>query len=236
MHVAAPGQQRPPEQFGHALAVRRGQHHVRMRADRVDRVGDGYPDLTSIEQAVVVLGIADADRVVPRQAHLSQRLGQAGALGHPGWQDHQLAPVADESAVQAELADHLRGGRLVRGGAGDQHLTGAVRDPSRGQPGAHGAADGGGQQADASRGGQHGAVFRHDRVDMVPGVREHSLQLAHDPPGDHDDPDLPGASLGQRGERVRLDRTVSQGAVVVDRDRPEISRRPRDHVTCPSGS
>jgi hypothetical protein len=130
----------------------------------------------------------------------------------------------------AELADHLRHGRLVRGGAGDQHLTGAVRHPSRAQPGAHGASDGGGQQADAGAGGQHGAVLRHDRVDMVPGIGEHSLQFAHDPPGDHDHPDLPGASLGQRGEGVRPDPAVSEGAVIVDRYCPEIGRRPRGHA------
>jgi hypothetical protein len=70
-----------------------------VRADGVDRVGDGYADLTGIEQAVVVLGVADADSVVARQAHVSQGLGQAGALGHPGRQDHQLAPVAHEPAV-----------------------------------------------------------------------------------------------------------------------------------------
>jgi len=63
-------------------------------------------------------------------------------------------------------------------GAGDQYLPGAVRDPARAQPGAHGAADGGGQQAEAGPGGQHGAVLRDDRVDMIQSTRENSLQLA----------------------------------------------------------
>jgi hypothetical protein len=93
-----------------AIPLRDPTDHVRVRADGVDRVGDGYPDLAGIEQAMVVLGVAHADRVVPRQAHIVQCRDQAGALGYPGRQDHQLAPVAHEPAVQAELADHLRGG------------------------------------------------------------------------------------------------------------------------------
>jgi hypothetical protein len=35
-----------------------------VRAEGVHRVGDGHADLTGIEQAVVVLAVADADRVV----------------------------------------------------------------------------------------------------------------------------------------------------------------------------
>jgi hypothetical protein len=186
-----------------------------------------------MKQAVVVLGVADADRVVPRQAHVIQHLDQAGALGHPGWHDHQLTPVAHEPAVQAELADHFRGGWLVRGRAGDEHLPGAVRDPARGQPGTHGAAHGGCQQANAGPGGQHGAVLRDDRIDMIQGVREYSPQLACDPTCDQDHPDLPGAGLGERGEGAERDLALSQGAVEVDRQRPELGRRLRGHVRHP---
>jgi hypothetical protein len=57
--------------------------------------------------------VADADGVVLRQAQVAQRLDQAGALGHPRRQDHQLGPVADWSAVQAEVADDPERGRLV---------------------------------------------------------------------------------------------------------------------------
>ena len=194
-----------------------------MRAEGVDRVGDGHPDLAGIQQAVVVLGVADADRVVRRQAQLAERLEQAGALGHPGRQDHQLAPVADELAVQAELADHLQHGRLVGGGAGDYHLPAAVGDPAAGQRGAHRAADRGGQQADAAVGDQQGAVLGDDRVNVLVDLREHGAQLAHDPPGDQDHPDPPGPRLGERGQRGGRDLAISQGAVEVEGHRPEVA-------------
>ena len=221
--MGTPGQQRSAQQVGHPLAVRQRQHHVGVRADGVDRVGDGHPDLAGIQQAVVVLGVADADRVVVRQAQIAERLEQAAALGHPGRQDHQLAPVADELAVQAELADHLQRGRLVGGGAGDQHLPVAVGDTTGGQRRAHRAADGGGQQADADRGDHHGAVLGDDRVDVLLDLREHGAQLAHDPPGDQDHPDPPGARLGERGQRVGRDLALGQGAVEVGRHRPEVA-------------
>ena len=217
------GQQRSQEQVGHPRAVRQRQHHIRVRAEGADRVGDGHPDLAGIQQAVVVLGVADADRVVRRQAQLAERLEQAGALGHPGRQDHQLAPVADELAVQAELADHLQRGRLVGGGAGDQHLPAAMGDPAAGQRGAHRAADRGGQQADAAVRDQQGAVLGDDRVNVLVDLREYGAQLAHDPPGDQDHPDPPGPGHGERGQRGGRDLAISQGAVEVEGHRPEVA-------------
>ena len=154
MEMGPAGQQRSQQQFGHPRAVRQRQRHIGVRAEGVDRIGDGHPDLAGIHQAVVVLGVTDADRVVRRQAQIAERLAQAAALGHPGRQDHQLAPVGDEPAVQAQLADHRKRGRLVGGGAGDYHPPAAVRDPAAGQRRAHRAADRGGQQADAAVGDQ----------------------------------------------------------------------------------
>ncbi len=223
IQVHPAGQQRSQQQVGHPLAVRQRQDHVGVRAEGADRVGDGHPDLAGIQQAVVVLGVADADRVVRRQAQIAERLAQAGALGHPGRQDHQLAPVADEPAVQAELADRRQRGRLVGGGAGDYHLPAAVGDPAAGQRGADRAADRGGQQADAAVGDQQGAVLGDDRVDVIVDLREHGAQLAHDPPGNQDQPDPAGPRLGERGQRGGRDQAISQGAVEVEGHRPEVA-------------
>ena len=223
MQMGPAGQQRSQQQVGHPLAVRQRQRHVGVRADGVDRVGDGHPDLAGIQHAVVVLGVADADRVVRRQAQIAERLAQAGALGHPGQQDHQLAPVGDERAVQAELADHLQRGRLVGGGGGDYHPPAAVGDPAAGQRGAYRAADRVSQQADAAVGDQHGAVLGDDRVHVLVDLREHGAQLAHDPPGDQDHPDSPGPRLGERGQRGGRDQAISQGAVEVQGHRPEVA-------------
>ncbi len=228
--VRPAGQQRSQQQVGHPLAVRQRQRHIGVRAEGVDRVGDGHPDLAGIQQAVVVLGVTDADRVARRQAQLAERLEQAGALGHPGRQDHQLAPVADELAVQAELADHLQRGRLVGGGAGDQHLPAAVGDPAAGQRSADRAADRGGQQADAGAGDQQGAVLGDDRVNVIVNLRERGAQLAHDPPGDQDHPDPPGPRLGERGQRGGRDLAISQGAVEVESHRPEVADRSPSHA------
>ena len=230
MQVHPAGQQRSQQQVGHPLAVRQRQHHIGVRAEGVDRIGDGHPDLAGLQQAVVVLGVADADRVVRRQAQLAERLEQAGALGHPGRQDHQLAPVADELAVQAQLTDHLQRGRLVGGGAGDQHLPAAVGDPPAGQRGTHRAADRGGQQADAAVGDQQAAVLGDDRVNVLVDVREHGAQLAHDPPGDQDHPDPPGPRLGERGHRGGRDLAISQGAVEVEGHRAEVAGPARGHA------
>ena len=71
-------------------------------------------------------------------AQVAERLEQGRALGHPGGQDHQLAPGADEPAVQAELADHLPRQPLVGGGAGDKHLPVAVGGTTADQRRAHG--------------------------------------------------------------------------------------------------
>ena len=225
MQMGPAGQQRSQQQVGHPLAVRQRQRHVGVRADGLDRVGDGHPDLAGIQHAVVVLGVADADHVVRRQAQIGERLAQAGALGHPGRQDHQLAPVADELAVQAQLADRLQHGRLVGRGAGDYHLPAAVGDPAAGQRSAHRAADRGGQQADAAVGDQHGAVLGDDRVDVLVDLGEHGAQLAHDPPGDQDHPDPPGPRPGERGQRGGRDQAISQGAVEVEGHRPEVADR-----------
>ena len=223
MQMRPAGQQRSQQQVGHPRAVRQRQRHVGVRADRVDRVGDGHPDLAGIQHAVVVLGVTDADRVVRRQAQIAERLAQAAALGHPGRQDHQLAPVGDEPAVQAQLADHLQHGRLIGGGTGDYHPPAAVRDPAAGQRRAHRAADRVSQQADTAVGDQHGAVLGDDRVNVLVDLREHGAQLAHDPPGDQDHPDPAGPRLGERGQRGGRDQAISQGAVEVERHRPEVA-------------
>ena len=216
------GQQRSQQQVGHPLAVRPRQHHIGVRADSLDRVGDGHPDLAGIQHAVIVLGVSDADRVVRRQAQIAQRLAQAAALGHPGRQIIS-SPRLGTRAVQAQLADHLQHGRLIGGGAGDYHPPAAVGDPAAGQRRAHRAAEPVSQQADAAVGNQHGAVLGDNRVHVLVDLREHGAQLAHDPPGDHDHPDPAGPRLGERGQRGGRDRAISQGAVEVEGHRPEVA-------------
>ncbi len=75
-----------------------------------------------------------------------------------------------------------------------------------------------------------GAVFGHDRVEMVLDLGEHGAQLAHDPPGDQDHPDPLGARLSERGQRVGGDRALRQGAIEVGRHRPEVTARSLGHA------
>ena len=229
MEVGAPGKKRSSEQGGHPLTVGQGQRHVGVRAEAINGVGDGHADLAHLQQAVIVLGIADSQGVVLRQTQLAERRQQTAALGHPGGQDHQLAPVTHEAAVQAQASDHLQRGRLVGSVTGDQHLPAAMDHTAGAQPRAHGTIDGRGQPADADRGHQHRAVLGDERVDVILDMREHGTQLVHDPPRDQDHPDPPGARLGERGQGVGRDRAVGERAVVIDRHRPEVAERSLSH-------
>jgi hypothetical protein len=159
------------------------------------------------------------------KAQVAERLEQAAAFGHPRGQDHQLAPLAHEPAVQAEATDHLQRGRLVGGGTGDQHLPVAMSDTTRAQRIAHGLIDRGDQLTDADGVEQHRAVLGDDSIDAVIDLWEHGAELAHDPPGDHDHPDPSGTCFVKRGQRVGRDLTLGQGAVEVDRHRPEVEPR-----------
>ena len=141
MEVGAPGKKRSSEQAGHPLTVGQGERHVGMSAEAIDGVGDRHADLAHLQQAVVVLGIADSQGVVLRQTQVTERLQQTAALGHPGGQDHQLAPITHEAAVQAQASDHLQRDRLVGAVTADQHLPAAMDHTEGAQPRAHGNAN-----------------------------------------------------------------------------------------------
>jgi len=53
---------------------------------------------------MIVLTVPDRYRVVGGDPQLGQPGGQTRALGHPRGQHHQLGPVADQLAFQAQPA------------------------------------------------------------------------------------------------------------------------------------
>ena len=63
------------------------------------------PSSEADEQRVVVFRVADRRHAVRGYAEVREARYQAMALGHPGQQHHQRAPVADELAFQPEPAD-----------------------------------------------------------------------------------------------------------------------------------
>ena len=112
----------------YAWPVRLGQDNVGFGLQSRDGTGHRHANLGGGEERVVVLGIADGHSAMTGDPQIRQTLGEAGALGHSGGQHHHCAAVADELAVQAELAYLPQHRRLGGALAGQQHLTPAERD------------------------------------------------------------------------------------------------------------
>jgi hypothetical protein len=172
---------------------------------------------------VVVLRVAHAESAVMGDAQLCQRLGEACALGHARRQDHQLAPVAHQLALESQLADRVEHD-VVEGGLGRQEDVAAPhRDPAiekdlfqRARHGPRHRIVGAAREDDRP-------VLRHHGVEVALHLGEVSTELGHDPAGDEHRPPPGPTELPERLENVApWRRTVREGAVVVDRDRTEI--------------
>ena len=76
---------------------------------------------------MVVLGVADADDVVRRDLELLESGHEARRFVHAGRQDHDGAFVEDDLQLEAELANRVEDGCLVRLARRDDDLAGGER-------------------------------------------------------------------------------------------------------------
>jgi hypothetical protein len=209
--------------------------HVGARLERVDGVGDRDADLAGLEQRVVVLGVADADDVVVRDAQIAERLEQPGALRHAGGQHHERLAVADDLQLEPGARDLLEHDLGVARVHREQHVAGvdghAARRERRAQRGADGRRE---RPCRLARTHHLGAVLGDDRVEVPVDVGEVLAQIAHDPPGHQQHAPARAAQRGDRVEHDRLGaRPVRDGAVVVHCHGPEVARHdPSTRDTC----
>jgi hypothetical protein len=132
-------------------------------------------------------------------------------FGHYRW----TAPTPDSpQRARAEMLLSVVGRQWPLSGSGQ--LRGSTGDAGLER----------GQVADAGGGDHQGAVLGDDCVDVGLNVGEYGAQLVHHTPGDQDHPDPLSPRLAQRGQRVEPDGSVGQGAVEVDRHRPEVAGCP----------
>src|SRR3974390_2614057 len=69
---------------------------------------DRNSNLTRRQQVMVVLGVANPNRVVRRKPEYLQDLLQTGALADGGWKNHETAAVEQQDEWKFELPDHLK--------------------------------------------------------------------------------------------------------------------------------
>ena len=184
-----------------------GNHFVSDGAQRRAAPFDGDADLARVEQVVIVLGVADADRVVDRQPQRREHAREPDRLGDARRQHHETAAVERQDLRLLERANHVehRGGAASVGlddRIADRDVDAALEeriDESR----ARRVTDD--RVAAALRKIEHGAVFGDDRVEAAEIARHRpSARRAAGPsraqPRCH-------AGAAERWHRARPDRT-----------------------------
>ena len=207
-----------------------GDDKIGLGLDRGERVLDGDGAAARAEEGLVVLGVADADDIVRRQAEALERALEAPGLVDVAGQHHHRALVEDDVQLERKVVDGLEHDRLVRFPGGDD-----------------GAADRRGRHAEVlqtlherrrrrlgERGflllcgvEEKGPVLGNDEVEQLQ-LREGPLQVGKVPAGDEDQLSAGALDLLQPLDGRRIDAAiVGQGAVVVGRQGNE------EHVAPP---
>ena len=113
---------RQTQLLGQAAEIRRdggragaGNHFVSDGAQRRAAPFDGHADLARVEQVVIVLRVADADRVVNRQPQRREHAREPDRLGDARRQHHQTAAVERQDQRLLERANHVEHGRRAAG-------------------------------------------------------------------------------------------------------------------------
>ena len=115
------------DQFRDAGAVIAHHDDVGRVLDRRQSVGDRCGALAQSQESVVVLGVADADRVVRRQTEFRERRDEAGRLVHARWQDHHRALVEDDLQFEPIVVNGLQHFFLMRFPGRDDDAAGRDR-------------------------------------------------------------------------------------------------------------
>src|SRR5581483_1999092 len=115
------------DQFANAGAVVSASDYVGALLERFQSISNGNRAFAHAQEGVVILGIADADYVVRREAQFAQRRLQARALIDTRRQHHHRALVEDDLQLQPQLADGFDHRGLLRLPGGDDALANRER-------------------------------------------------------------------------------------------------------------
>jgi hypothetical protein len=98
------------------------------------RVADRNPALRGREEIVIVLGVADRDRVVRRHAQLVERGHDCCPLGDPWRHDHDGLAIHDHLVTEPQVRDRLEGGNFVGLPREHDHPADVDRHPTGSKP------------------------------------------------------------------------------------------------------
>jgi hypothetical protein len=206
------------DELGDAGPVIRERHDVGLLLDGRQRVRDGHGALADVEEGVIVFGVADGHRVVPREVELGERCAQPARLVDACRQHHHRALIEDHLQLEPAIADRLQHCVLVRFPGGDDHApdgnrTDAALDELVDEALRRGVVE----RLFLARLGpvEEGAVLRNDSCEQIE-PWHHSLQLVELTPGHEHELAARFAQALERRERRLVDAAmVSNGAVVV---------------------
>ena len=225
------GEQPGVDEFPHAGPIRGAGHEVGLGDQRRDRVAHRHREAGEAEEGVVVLGVADADRIVRGHAEAAERLLEPALLRDGRRQHHDGLAIEDDLQLEPEVVDRAQDRRVVRHHRRDDDAPrreGHARPLERGEKGRRGRR----REVVHPLGArlvEHGAVLRDDPVEEVE-LGTHDEQVVEPPSGDEDDPTPRMANAAERREGLRRDAAVGgERPVVVAGDHvvPHRSRRYR---------
>ena len=184
---------------------------------------DGYADLASRQEVVVVFRIADGDRIVRRQTQRGEGLAKPGSFTNRLRKHHEAAAVEQQHQRQFELADHGQDAGS-KGRVGLYYaLAGSEVDPTVAEfiqeNGRWRMAD---QPGMPVWKGQYGPVFRYHGVNKLK-VSCYPLQVRKNAAGHEDNCDSAGTRLRDGGPHVRIEYSIAcDRPIVVERQYPEL--------------
>lgn len=169
---------------------------------------------------MVILGVADRDRVAGRQPQRLERDVQSAGLAHALWRGHHPPAVENQDEGQFERPNDVEEPWALIGISIDQALSRGERNPAPAQFGEEAFGYGRGERRDptAVRKMNHGAVFGDDSIDEMQVTRNPS-QFFEDPASDQQHDDTARAGGGNRVPHRGVQNVApSHGAVVVQSD------------------
>jgi len=165
---------------------------------------DRNSNLARRQQVMIVLGVANPNRVVRRKSEYVQDLLQAGALADSRRKHHETAAVEQQRELQFELPDYLKNLWSRSCIAFNDAFADLELDPTAAQLVEEHVRRAMTSEPDLPiRKGLDGSIFGYHRINKVE-IPSYPLQVRENTAGGEDDHDSSRTSFRDRGSNLRI--------------------------------